>query len=450
MGQPATRYARSGDVHIAYQVSGDGPIDVLLIPDGMIPIEAMLEEPSFEHFLERLGTFARVIRFDRRGMGLSDPVTIANPPTLEQWMDDAVAVLDATRSPQAALVGMAEGGFVVSVLAATKPERARALVLIHATPGYATPSLPGGQAAETVAWAGMVDEWGDTLRFIQRFAPSAAGDERYREWLSRSMRRSVRPATSRAVYEALFKSDVRSALPAIRVPTLVIHRRGNDYLPVEHSRYLADHIEGARFAEVPGVDHVPYIGDAEPILDEIERFLTGRLRSRETDRVLATVLFTDIVNGTAKAAELGDDSWRRLVEAHHALVRKELARYRGIEVDTAGDGFFATFDGPARAVRCALAIRDAVRLLDIEIRAGIHTGECEIIAGKTGGIAVIIGARVREQARPNEVLVSSTVRDLTAGSGLQFEDRGDRELKGVSDKWRLFAVASPAGPTELL
>lgn len=441
--QPTTRYARSGDVHIAYQATGEGPLDLLLVPDGMIPVEAMLEEPSFDGFIRRLNRFSRVIRFDRRGMGLSDPVPPSSHPTLEQWMEDAEAVLDAAGSPRAALLGMAEGGFVVSLLAATRPQRVAALVLVNATPGFtAEPFRRWGLAAGAIdRLSGTVEtEWGEVDFGIPMFAPSAVDDVRYREWLKRAVRRSLSPAMATALFDAMFRSDIRNVLPAIRVPTLVIHRSGNRYLDPAHGRYLAEHIPGARYVEVEGSDHVPYLGDAEPILDAIEEFLTGSRRKPEADRVLATVLFTDIVGSTEKAARLGDERWRKLLLAHHEMARRELETFSGRLVDTAGDGLFAAFDGPARAVRCACALVDAVRRLGVEIRAGIHTGECELLGERLGGIAVHIGARIAALSQPGEVLVSSTVKDLVAGSGIRFVDRGMQRLKGVPDEWRIYAV----------
>jgi class 3 adenylate cyclase len=440
--EPLTRYARSGDVHLAYHVTGEGPLDLLLVPDGMIPIEAIPEEPSFDRFVRRLGRFCRVIRFDRRGMGLSDPVTPSNPPTLEQWMEDAEAVLDAVGAEQAALLGMAEGGFVVSLLAATRPQRVISLVLIHATSSYTAKPFGGGPAADALdRLGGTVEEaWGDVSWGIPLFAPSAVGEDRYRDWLQRAIRHSLSPAMARAVFDVMFRSDIRDVLPAIRVPTLVIHRRGNQYLGSEHSRYLADHIPGALYVEVEGRDHVPYLGDQEPILEVVEEFLTGGRKPPEADRVLATILFTDIVGSTERAAEVGDARWRELLLAHHEVIRRELERFQGREIDTTGDGVFAAFDGPARAVRCACEIASAARPLGLEVRAGVHTGECEVVGAKLGGIAVHIGARVAAMAGPGEVLVSSTVRDLVAGSGLKFEDRGVHGLKGIPDEWRIFAV----------
>jgi pimeloyl-ACP methyl ester carboxylesterase len=440
--QPTTRYTRSGDVHIAYHATGEGTLDLLLVPDGMIPIEAIPEEPSFDRFVRRLGRFCRVIRFDRRGMGLSDPVTSSNPPTLEQWMGDAEAVLDAVGSERAALLGMAEGGFVVSMLAATRPQRVAALVLIHASPGFTAEPFRRGQVAQVLERLDRTVDagWGELEWAIPEFAPSVARDHRYRDWLQRAVRHSLSPAMARAVFDVMFRSDIRDILPAIRVPTLVVHRRGNRYLDEEHSRYLAEHIPEARYVDVEGDDHVPYLGEQEPILQVVEEFLTGRRRAPEADRILATVLFTDIVGSTEKAAEIGDERWREILLSHHELARQELEAFGGRLVDTVGDGIFATFDGPARGVRCAGAMVGAIRRLGIEIRAGLHTGECEVLGDNVGGIAVHIGARIAALSGPGEVVVSSTVKDLVAGSGIRFEDRGMHRLKGVPEEWRLFSV----------
>jgi pimeloyl-ACP methyl ester carboxylesterase len=326
------RYARSGDVHIAYELSGNGPIDLLLVPDGMIPIEAFDEQPAFRRFDERLASFSRVIRYDRRGMGLSDPVTPSSPPTLEQWTGDAIAVLDAVGSSRTALLGMAEGGFVVTLLAATRPERVSSLVLVNATPGIsAEPFRAWGLAADALdRLAGLVDDaWGELEWAIPLFAPSAVGDSRYRDWLVRSILRSLSPAMASAVFDVLFRSDIRDILASITVPTLVIHRRGNGYLTPAHGRYLADRIPNASYLEVEGDDHVPYLGDPVPILDAIEEFLTGTRRRPEVDRVLATILFTDVVASTETAARLGDQRWREVVTAYYEVARTELDRYGG-------------------------------------------------------------------------------------------------------------------------
>lgn len=441
--ETTTQYAKSGEVHVAYQVTGAGPRDLLLVADGSIPIESMGEEPSFELFLDRLGSFSRVICFDRRGMGLSDPVRPESAPTLEQWMGDAEAVLDAVGSDQAALLGFAEGGFVLTMLAATRPARVTSLVLVNATPGFtAEPFRRWGLAAPAIEQLkdSVSADWGAVDWAIPMFAPSAVGDERYRVWLNRAMRRSLSPAMASAVFEVLYRSDIRDILPIVRVPTLVIHRGGNRYLTSEHGRYLAEHIPEARYLEVKGDDHVPYLGDPRPILDAIEEFIAGTRRPPDVNRVLATILFSDIVGSTERMATMGDARWRELLLAHYETIRAELERFGGRELDRAGDGVFAAFDGPGRGVRCAGAIATAVRGLGIEIRSGLHTGECEVIGEKLGGIAVHIGARICGAAGPGDVLVSSTVKDLVAGSGFVFEDRGSHQLKGIPGDWRLYTV----------
>jgi pimeloyl-ACP methyl ester carboxylesterase len=439
---PATRYARSAGSHIAFQISGTGTMDLLLVPDGSVPIEAIPELPSFDRFIRRLEGFSRVIRFDRRGMGLSDPVNPANPPTLEQWVGDALAVLDEAGSQRTALLGMAEGGFVLALFAAMRPERVSALVLVNATPGIAAePFRRWGFAAEALdELRKSVDAGAEDLSGIPLFAPSAVDDERYRDWLLRWGRRSMSPATAGALFEVLYRSDMRQVLPAIRVPTLVIHRRDNRFIAPAHGRYLAEHIPEARYVEVDGADHVPYLGDPAPILDEIEIFLTGTKRGASSDRVLSTILFVDIVRSTEKAAQIGDRRWRELLLEFHDVVQGELERFAGRKVDSAGDGVLAEFVGPAAAVRCACSIAEKVRPVGLEIRAGVHTGECERLGDKLGGIAVHIGARIVGLAAPGEVLASSTVKDLVAGSGLRFVDRGTHHLKGVPDEWRLFTV----------
>ena len=441
----STKYARSGDVHIAYQVSGAGELDLLLVPDGAIPIESIAELPAFDRFVRRLGGFARVIRFDRRGTGLSDPIAPSIPPTLELWMEDAMAVLDAAGSRRAALLGMAEGGFVTTLMAASRPERVLSLVLVNATAGIAAkPFRDWGTAASTIDRLSTTveEEWGEVEWGIPMFAPSATSDERYAEWLKRAVRRALSPAVAQAVFDVHYRSDIRDILPAVRVPTLVVHRRGNRYLDPRHGRYLADHIEGARYVEVEGEDHVPYLGDPSPILEAVEEFVTGSLRPHEVDRVLATVLFTDIIRSTEVAAQVGDARWRVMLEEHHSLARAEVERFGGSLMDTAGDGVFAAFEGPARAVRCAQEIAAAVRPLGLHIRAGVHTGECERIGEKLSGIAVHLGARIAALAGLDEVLTSGTVKDLVAGSGIEFEDRGMHRLRGVPDEWRLYSVVA--------
>ena len=447
MDVPETRYARSGDVSIAYQVLGDGPFDVVRIPPYVSHVELMWGIEAQAAFARRLASFGRLISFDKRGTGMSDRVTGA--PALEVRMDDVRAVMDAVGSERAAVLGASEGGPMSLLFAATYPERVWALVLDGS---YArvlwAPDYPWGRTAEE-ALRGVEQterEWGTQQHSEQaalHLAPSASEDDRCA--MATMIRQGASPGAAAALSRMNMEIDVRDVLPAIRVPTLVHNRTGDSEAIVAGSRYLAQHIPGARHVELPGSDHVIFAGDFEPFVQEVEGFLSGAWEERawedaQAERVLATVLFTDIVDSTAKAVELGDARWRELVQAHHGLVRRQLVRHRGTEIDTAGDGFFASFDGPARAIRCACAISEGVRELGIEIRAGLHTGECERIDHKVGGIAVNIGARVASEAGAGEVLVSSTVKDLVAGSGIAFSERGVTELKGVPGEWRLFAV----------
>lgn len=437
---PQTRYARSGDVSIAYQVVGDGPIDLVLVPGWVSNIDVFWEEPTLSRLLTRLASFSRLILFDKRGTGLSDRV--GDMPSLEIRMDDLRAVMDAAGSRRAALFGYSEGGAMCVLFAATCPDRASSLVLGGAyARRTAAPGHPWGPTPEQLlaAAAQIEDDWGGSAG-IETRSPSLANDERYRQWWARSLRSSASPAAAAMLMRMNMEIDVRHVLPAVRVPTLVLHSVHDAVIPLGAGRFIAEHIPGAKLVELQGVDHVPWGSDRDVIADEIEEFLTGARHGADTDRVLATVLFTDIVGATEHAARAGDRSWHDLLDSHHALVRRELERFRGREIDTAGDGFLATFDGPARAVRCACAISRGVRALGIEIRAGLHTGECERMGEKLGGIAVHTGARVAAVAHAGEVLVSSTVKDLVAGSGLVFQDRGARALKGVPGEWRLFAV----------
>jgi class 3 adenylate cyclase len=438
MEPPETRYAKSGDVHIAYQVSGDGPLDVVLVPGFVSHLESDWDEPRSAHFLERLGSFSRLIRFDKRGTGLSDrPPGL---PDLETRMDDVRAVMDAAGSKQAALFGYSEGGPMSILFAATHPERSSSLVLYGT---YAKRQDPDDDypwcptAEERRAYASTVErEWG-VESDLGTMAPTA--DEQMVRWWRARARASASPGAARDLILMNSQIDVRPVLPAVRVPTLVLHRRGDRDSQLDESRYIAARIPGARFVELEGEDHVPWI-DSDQVLDEVEEFLTGVRRGPELDRVLATVLFTDIVRSTERAVEVGDRRWRHLLERHHELVRRQLERFRGEEVDTAGDGFLATFDGPARAIRCAQAIRDQARELGLEVRAGVHTGEVERAGRDVRGIAVHIGARVAARAGEGEILASSTVRDLVAGSGIEFTDRGRHPLKGLPGEWGLFAV----------
>jgi class 3 adenylate cyclase len=437
---PTTHYAKSGGVNIAYQTVGHGPRDLVLVPGWVSNIDLFWEEPALARMLTRLASFSRLILFDKRGTGLSDRVS--DMPTLEVRMDDVRAVMDAVGSQRAALFGYSEGGPMCALFAATYPSRAEALIMGGA---YArrskAPDYPWGPTREDfLAFADEVErDWGGPVGIELRW-PSQARDERSRQWWARWLRASASPAAAAAVLRMNIDIDIRHVLPAVRVPTLLLHSRNDRVVEFGASQYMREHIADAKLVELHGVDHVPWGCDSEVILDEIEEFLTGARLCAEPDRLLVTVLFTDIVSATERAAVLGDRRWHDLLESHHTLVRRELERFRGREIDTAGDGFLATFDGPARAVRCACAITREVRALGLEIRAGLHTGECEVIDGKVGGIAVHTGARVAAHARTGEVLVSSTVKDLVAGSGLSFQDRGTQRLKGIPDEWRLFAV----------
>jgi pimeloyl-ACP methyl ester carboxylesterase len=444
---PETRYARSGDVNIAYQVTGERPRDLVYVPGWVSNIELMWEDPAMARFLDRLASFSRLILFDKRGTGLSDRVSNNELPTstLEQRMDDVRAVLAAVGSERAALFGHSEGGNMCVLFAATYPEQTSALITLgcfakRRDPDDDYPWAPTAENREESA-ADVEQHWGHLRpEDVEYYAPSRVGDEQFVRHLERYLRRAASPGAAAALLRMNSFIDVREVLPTIRVPTLVLHRTGDHDVNVAEGRYLASKIPGAKFVELAGADHWISAGDTDAIADEIEEFLTGTRPVPEPDRVLATVLFTDIVGSTERTAELGDRRWRDLVEAHDAAVRRELERFRGREVDTAGDGFLATFDGPARAVRCAISAGEAVRELGVEIRAGIHTGECELDGPKIRGIAVHTGARIASLAGPGEVLISHTVKDLAAGSGLEFEDRGVHELKGVPGEWRLYAA----------
>jgi len=442
VGTPETRYTRSGDVNIAYQVFGEGRLDLVYVMGWVTNLEAFWQEPSVARFFQRLASFSRLILFDKRGTGLSDRVPIKELPTLEQRMDDVRAVMDAAGSDRAALFGVSEGGPMSVLFAATYPERTSALVLYGS---YAKrlrdPTYPWAPTREERDnWYDLLERgWGGVVD-IGTMAPNA--DPHFREWWARYLRMSASPGAALALGRMNAEIDIRDVLPSIRVPTLILHRTGDLDMDVGGARYMASRIAGAKYIELPGDDHLPFVGDQEQILDEIEEFLTGARRQADLDRVLATVLFTDMVGSTERSAALGDKGWRDLLEAHNRVMREELDRFRGREVDTAGDGFFATFDGPARAIRCACAMRDDLARLGIEIRAGLHTGECELVGDKVRGISVHIGSRVASLAGPGEVLVSSTVKDLVAGSGLEFKDRGVHTLRGVPGEWRLFSVVA--------
>jgi pimeloyl-ACP methyl ester carboxylesterase len=439
---PETRYAKSGGVSIAYQVMGEGPIDLVLVPGWVSNIDVFWEEPRLARLLTRLASFSRLILFDKRGTGLSDRVN--DMPSLEVRMDDVRAVMDAVGSRRAALFGYSEGGAMCILFAATYPERVSTLILGGAfARRTSTADYPWGPTeTQQLAFVDQMErEWGGAVG-IEARSPSLASDERYRQWWARWLRSSASPAAAATLIRMNMDIDVRDVLPAVRVPTLILHSVNDRLIEIGAARYMADRIRESKLVELQGIDHIPWGADADLIVEEIEEFLTGARTGVDPDRVLATVLFTDIVDATARASRVGDRGWHDLLNSHHALVRRELKHFRGREIDTAGDGFLASFDGPARAVRCACAISNGVRALGLEIRAGLHTGECELMMGdKLGGIAVHTGARVVAEASAGEVLVSSTVRDLVAGSGLLFQDRGVQSLKGIPGEWRLYAVA---------
>jgi class 3 adenylate cyclase len=444
--QHRTEYARSGDLHIAYQVVGNGPLDLVYVPGWVSHVELAWEEPSLARFLGRLASFTRLIVFDKRGTGLSDRVPASQLPPLEERMDDLRAVMDAAGSQRAAIFGFSEGGNLSALFAASHPERTRALLLFGTfakrlwSPDYPWAPTPEQrrQFCEEVEgrWASGID--------LSRYVPGKLDDEAFMRRLNTYFRNSASPGAAVALLRMNAEIDIRNVLPAIRVPTLIMNRSGDRSVHVDEGRWMATQIPDARFVELAGEDHLPWVGDQDSILDEAQEFLTGDRPERAPDRVLATVLVTDIVGSTRQAAQLGDRAWGELLERHHAIVRRELDRFRGSEVDTAGDGFLATFDGPARAVSCAGRIRDALRALGVEIRAGLHTGEIQLAGGKVHGIAVHTAARIASQAQTGEVLVSSTVKDLVSGSGIEFADRGTHALKDIPREWQLFAAGAAA------
>jgi len=439
---PDTRYAKSGDVHIAYQVFGDGEVDVVLVPGFITHVELVWEHEPFARALEAIGSFARVINFDRRGSGLSDPVPEA--PSLEERMDDVRAVMDAAGMERAALIGISEGVPLSIVFAATYPERVRALVscggLARSTEAE---DYPYGASAEAFVESGselVLPYWGQGA-MIEVAAPSQAENEESRSFFARMERATASPGMLQQLAEMFLQIDVRDVVPTVQAPALLLHRRHDRLVNVRHSRWLAEHMPNARLVELPGSDHSFWYETPELAFAEVQEFLTGVRYEPEPERMLATVVFTDIVGSTRTAAELGDARWRSLLERHQQVVREALERFHGREVKSTGDGFLATFDGPARAVRCAREILDASEREGIRVRAGLHTGECEVMDEDIGGIAVHIAARVSALAGPSEVLVSRTVKDLVVGSGLDFAERGTHELKGVPDRWELYAAA---------
>lgn len=440
-GAPDIHYAKSGGLNIAFSVTGAGP-DLVVAPGFISHLDIMWEQPSVVHFYSRLASFRRVVTFDKRGTGLSDPVMHA--PTLEESVDDLRAVMDAAGCERADIVGVSEGGTMAMLMAAGHPDRVNALIL------YGTfsrllraPDYPLGVSEEELSTLVEVsaEGWGEGVG-LGAWAPSRQGDADMRRWWARLQRVAASPGMVRNIFALYPKLDIRDVLPAIQVPTLVVHRRNDRMVRLEMGRYLADHIRGAKFVDVDGADHLFFTGDADTVLDEIEEFLTGVRPQPAVERVLATMLFTDIVDSTKRAVELGDERWKELLGRHDAQVRRQLERFGGREVNTTGDGFLARFDGPARAIRCAAAIRDVLRSLGLEVRAGVHTGEVELRDDDISGIAVHIAARVAAAAAPGEVLVSRIVVDLVAGSGLSFAARGEHSLKGAAGEFGLFAVES--------
>jgi class 3 adenylate cyclase len=441
-----TRFAQTSGGKVAYQVLGSGPTDLVFFPDWLENIEVIWEERRFEQFLKELASFSRLILFDKRGSGISDPVphgVLDAGPTLELAAEDLAAVLDACGSKQADIIAIGVGTWATILFAATAPSRARRLVLVDSAAGLGVP-VPGAGApaqATTRFVERLIDSHGkgELLRFI---APKAYADEAFRRWWAHYERLSMPPKYFDVFWRSAGEIDLTPVLPAVRAPTLVLSRTESRLYPVDHGRYIAGQIPGATFRELPGGDELVFMEQSHRVVEEARQFLTGVRDTPVVDRILATILFTDIAGSTEQVAALGDRTWRDRLLRHHAVVREAIERFRGREVETAGDGFLATFDGPARAIHCAIEIRNSVAPLDIRIRAGIHTGECELVGDKIAGIAVHTAARVMSAARPGEILVSRTVKDLVAGSGLVFDDRGLHDLKGIPDRWQLLALAS--------
>ena len=432
---PKTQYAKSGDIRIAYQVVGEGPFDLVFVPGFISNLDAAWEEPYRARVWTRLASFARLILFDKRGTGLSDRTV--GVPTLEERMDDVRAVMDAVGSQQAALFGISEGGAMSILFAATYPERTRALVLYGTYGHFSSWVVPPNMI--DAAMDRMERNWG-TGESLRLFAPSVASDETFKLSWARFERLGASPSAVVALMRMNSEIDVRPILPSIRVPTFIIHRQGDTRVNVEAGRFMARLIPNAKYLELPCSDHIVWTGETDLVLDEVEEFLTGSRYAIESDRVLATVLFTDIVNSTMRAETIGDRAWHDVLDRHNALVRREISRHRGHEVRTMGDGFLATFDGPARSIRCALAINEGVEALGLQVRAGLHTGEIEMADDDLSGIAVHIASRVATMAKPGQVLVSNTVRDLVAGSNIRFHDEGSHSLKGLTESVRLFAA----------
>ncbi|MGB0972185.1 MAG: adenylate/guanylate cyclase domain-containing protein [Mycobacterium sp.] len=444
MQAPRTQFASCGDTDIAYQVVGDGPTDLLVVSGPSIPVDSVDDDPSMFRFHRRLASFSRLIRFDQRGEGSSSraPLDALGP---KHWAQDALSVLNAVGSEEATILASSYFAASAFVLAAEHPDRVRGLVIINgAARTMWAPDYPAGsraRAAHRFSTVGLdpdaVEKGFDALKVV---APSVADDKGFRRWWDLAGNRAASPSMARVLHKVLADIDVRDTLEQITAPTLLISRDNSEFVPVGHGRYLAEHIAGSRYVELPGADALYWVGDTAPMLDEIEEFITGVRRGFETARVLTTIVFTDIVGSTERAAALGDERWHDLLDKHDQIVRRELARFGGREVNTAGDGFVVTFASPSIAIECAEAIADAVRAIDVEVRVGMHAGEVEVRGSDIAGIAVHIGARVASRAGPGEVLVSSTVREIVTGSHRTFTDRGEHQLKGVSGRWRLYAL----------
>lgn len=440
MERPPTRYARNGDVNIAYEAFGDGPRDIVIVHGYISHLDLQWDSPLYRHFIERLAAFARVIVFDKRGVGLSDGVD--QLPTLEQRMEDVGVVMDAAGSKRAVLLGLSEGGMMCVLFAAAHPERTESLVLFGSMPrSTEAPGYPWASSKEALLESAKLtyEHWGEGLG-VEIFTPSFANDPDARAFAARFERSAASPRAAEKLFMMFLDMDVRDLLPSVYVPTLVMHRTGDRVVNVRAARWMAEQIPGARFVEFPGIDHPPWVGDADDVLDEIEEFVTGTRSVQVPDRILATVMFTDIVSSTERAAAMGDRAWRDLLDRHNDVVRKELAAARGREIKTTGDGFLMSFDGPGQAIRTGWAIASDAQQIDCPVRVGVHTGECEKLGDDLGGIGVHIAARVASLADQSEVLVSRTVKDLVAGSGIAFEDRGEHTLKGVPDRWQLYAA----------
>ena len=440
---PDTRYAERAGQHVACQVVGDGPVDIVFIAEWWNQVEAMWDEPLVSSVLHRMASFSRLICFDKRGVGLSDPVALGDSMVLDDWLDDLESVMDAAGSERAVVVGCSGGGPLSLLFAASRPERVSGLVLVNSYARFArAPDYPIGVPAHVVEWGlRYIEEGWGTGEHLEVLAPSLAGDAQFRKWWARYQRQALSPGSAAVIQRMLFELDVRRVLPAVRAPTLVLHRADDAFIRIGFGRFLADHLPEGRLVELPGSDHVFFAGDADALVDEIEAFATGEHPGPSADRVLRTLLFTDVVGSTDHAVAVGDRAWKMLLDRHDAVVRREIDRFRGTEVDRAGDGFFVAFDGPGRAVHCALAISRAVRELGIDVRAGLHIGEVELRRDGISGLAVHVAARVSSLGGAGDVLTTSTVRDLVVGSSLHFTDRGHHPLKGVPDEWQVFAVS---------